>query len=90
MVFEDGESLQYDYLRLPRARDWHSRKSRVPVQTGGHTRRCSVDHAEAAYEKYKQLLEDPGRGDRCDAICPASGPAYELRSSRTPTCASAR
>ncbi|MCB1799610.1 MAG: FAD-dependent oxidoreductase, partial [Gammaproteobacteria bacterium] len=80
MVFEDGESLQYDYLVIATGPKLAFEEVEGAGPNGGHTSSvCSVDHAEAAYEKYKQLLEDPGHvviGAMPFASC--FGPAYEF------------
>ena len=79
LEFDDGETLNYDYLVIatgPRLA-FDEVEGSGPA---GHTHSvCTVDHAEATYESYKQLLEDPGHvviGAMPYASC--FGPAYEL------------
>jgi sulfide:quinone oxidoreductase len=78
LEFDDGETLNYDYLVIatgPRLA-FDDVEGSGPA---GHTHSvCTVDHAEATYEGYKQLLEDPGHvviGAMPFASC--FGPAYE-------------
>jgi sulfide:quinone oxidoreductase len=79
LEFDDGETLNYDYLVIatgPRLA-FDDVEGSGPA---GHTHSvCTVDHAEATYEGYKQLLEDPGHvviGAMPFASC--FGPAYEF------------
>ncbi|MDJ0739496.1 MAG: FAD-dependent oxidoreductase [Gammaproteobacteria bacterium] len=78
--FDDGETLQYDYLVIATGPRLAFDDVEGAGPHGGHTASvCTVDHAEAAYEQYKQLLKDPGHvvvGAMPFASC--FGPAYEF------------
>ncbi|MGB5649137.1 MAG: FAD/NAD(P)-binding oxidoreductase, partial [Sedimenticolaceae bacterium] len=80
LQFEDGETLNYDYLVIATGPRLAFEEVEGAGPNGGHTSSvCTVDHAEATYEKYKALLEDPGHvvvGAMPFASC--FGPAYEF------------
>ena len=61
LTFDDGETLQYDYLVIATGPRLAFEEVEGAGPQGGHTTSvCTVDHAEGAYEQYKQLLDDPG------------------------------
>ncbi|MGB5761097.1 MAG: FAD-dependent oxidoreductase, partial [Sedimenticolaceae bacterium] len=74
------ETLSYDYLVIATGPRLAFEEVEGAGPNGGHTSSvCTVDHAEATYEKYKALLEDPGHvvvGAMPFASC--FGPAYEF------------
>ena len=80
LQLEDGETLDYDYLVITTGPRLAFDEVEGAGPHGGHTHSvCTVDHAEAAYEQYKALLEDPGHvvvGAMPGASC--FGPAYEF------------
>jgi sulfide:quinone oxidoreductase len=80
LELEGGESLDFDYLVVATGPRLAFEEVEGSGPHGGHTESiCSVDHAEKAYESYKELLEDPGHvviGAMPFASC--FGPAYEF------------
>jgi len=78
--FDDGETLNYDYLVIATGpRLAFEEVEGAGPETGNTASVCTVDHAEAAYEEYKSLLDDPGHvvvGAMPFASC--FGPAYEF------------
>ena len=79
MTLDDGEIINYDYLVIATG----PRLAFEEIEGAGpegHTNSiCTVDHAEATYESYQQLLEEPGHvviGAMPFASC--FGPAYEF------------
>ena len=75
-----GKTLKYDYLLLATGPRLAFEEVEGAGPNGGFTHSiCTVDHAEKAYEGYKQLLEEPGPiviGAMPFASC--FGPAYEF------------
>ncbi len=80
LELEGGESLDFDYLVVATGPRLAFEEVEGSGPNGGHTESiCSVDHAEKAYDSYKELLEDPGHvviGAMPFASC--FGPAYEF------------
>lgn len=80
LELEGGEALNYDYLVIATGPRLAFEEVDGAGPEGGHTASvCTVDHAEDTYEKYKDLLEDPGHvvvGAMPFASC--FGPAYEF------------
>ena len=80
LELEGGDTLDYDYLVIATGPRLAFEEVEGSGPEGGHTQSiCTVDHAEKAYEAYKQLLEDPGHvviGAMPFASC--FGPAYEF------------
>ena len=78
--FSDGETLKYDYLVIATGpRLAFEEVEGAGPETGNTHSVCTIDHAEKAYEDYKQLLDDPGHvvvGAMPFASC--FGPAYEF------------
>jgi sulfide:quinone oxidoreductase len=79
LELQDGSSLAYDYLVI--ATGPKLSFDEVPgAGPEGHTQSiCLVDHAERAYARYQQFVEDPGPaiiGAMPGASC--FGPAYEF------------
>ncbi len=80
LEFGDGESLDYDYLVIATGPKLAFEEVEGAGPHGGYTDSvCTIDHAEVAHEKYKQLVEEPGQviiGAFQGASC--FGPAYEF------------
>jgi sulfide:quinone oxidoreductase len=79
LQLQDGSTLNYDYLVITTGPKLSF--DEVPgAGPEGHTQSiCLVDHAEKAYARYKQFLDDPGPaiiGAMPAASC--FGPAYEF------------
>ncbi len=79
LEMQDGEAIDYDYLIIITG----PRLAFEEIEGSGpdnHTHSiCTVDHAEKAYESYKELLKEPGPiviGAMPFASC--FGPAYEF------------
>jgi sulfide:quinone oxidoreductase len=79
LTMEDGEVVGYDYLVIATGPRLAFEEIEGAGPHGGHTHSvCTVDHAEKAYEDYKDFLADPGHvvvGAMPFASC--FGPAYE-------------
>ena len=79
LEFEGGETISFDYLVIATGPRLAFEEVEGAGPHGGHTHSvCTVDHAETAYEDYKNFLEDPGQvivGAMPFASC--FGPAYE-------------
>lgn len=79
LILDGGERVDYDYLMIATGPRLAFEEVEGAGPEGGHTHSvCTVDHAEKAYENYKQVLEDPGHiivGAMPFASC--FGPAYE-------------
>ncbi len=80
MELKSGDPVDYDYLVIATGPRLAFEEVEGAGPNGGHTDSvCSIDHAEAAYENYKKLLEEPGPvviGAMPFASC--FGPAYEF------------
>ena len=80
LVLANGETVQYDYLVITTGPKLAFEEVEGSGPTTGHTQSiCTLDHAEKAYEAYKQLLAEPGPviiGAMAFASC--FGPAYEF------------
>jgi len=80
MELEGGDTLDFDYLVIATGPRLAFEEVEGSGPEGGHTQSiCSVDHAEKAYDAYKDLLENPGHvviGAMPFASC--FGPAYEF------------
>ncbi|WP_456448637.1 NAD(P)/FAD-dependent oxidoreductase [Thiolapillus sp.] len=80
LELEGGDTLDYDYLVIATGPRLAFEEVEGSGPEGGYTQSiCSVDHAEKAYDAYKELLEDPGHvviGAMPFASC--FGPAYEF------------
>lgn len=80
LELEGGETLTYDYLVIATGpRLAFEEVDGAGPEAGNSHSVCSVDHAEEAYEGYKELLADPGHvviGAMPFASC--FGPAYEF------------
>ena len=80
LELDGGETLNYDYLVIATGPRLAFEEVEGAGPDGGHTSSvCSIDHAEATYEKYKELLDEPGHvvvGAMPFASC--FGPAYEF------------
>ena len=79
MTLEDGEVIDYDYLVIATGPRLAFEEVEGAGPNGYTESICTVDHAEAAYESYKKLLEEPGHvviGAMPFASC--FGPAYEF------------
>ena len=79
LELQDGSALDYDYLVITTGPKLSF--DEVPgAGPEGHTQSiCLVDHAESAYARYQQFLQDPGPaiiGAMPGASC--FGPAYEF------------
>ncbi len=79
LTMDSGDTVEYDYLVIVTG----PRLAFEEVEGSGpdnHTNSiCTIDHAEKAYENYKELLENPGPiviGAMPFASC--FGPAYEF------------
>ncbi len=79
IVLADGSTVHYDYLVIATGPKLAFEEVEGLGPHGGHTQSvCTVDHAEAAYEKWKELVNEPGPivvGAVQGASC--FGPAYE-------------
>lgn len=74
-----GETLNYDYLVIATGPRLAFEEVEGTGPEGFTDSICTVDHAEASYENYKQLVEEPGPvviGAQAFASC--FGPAYEF------------
>ncbi len=80
LTLADGNKVDYDYLILTTGPKLAFEEVEGSGPHGGHTQSvCTVDHAEAAYDAYQKLLEEPGPvviGAMPGASC--FGPAYEF------------
>lgn len=80
MTLDDGRVLDYDYLVIATGPKLSFEEVEgAGPHTGNSQSICAVDHAEKAYEAYKELLENPGHvviGAMPFASC--FGPAYEF------------
>jgi sulfide:quinone oxidoreductase len=79
LVMSDGEEVKYDYLVIATGPRLAFEEVEGSGPEGNTQSICTVDHAEQAYEAYKQLLADPGQvviGAMPFASC--FGPAYEF------------
>mgnify|MGYP000275975342 CR=1 FL=1 len=80
LVLSDGEEVNYDYLVIATGPRLAFEEVEGAGPHGGHTHSvCTINHAEKAYEDYKQLLDEPGPivvGAMPFASC--FGPAYEF------------
>ncbi|WP_457667547.1 NAD(P)/FAD-dependent oxidoreductase [Thiolapillus sp.] len=80
LELEGGDTLDFDYLVIATGPRLAFEEVEGSGPDGGHTHSiCSVDHAEKAYDAYKELLEEPGHvviGAMPFASC--FGPAYEF------------
>lgn len=79
LELQDGSALDYDYLVITTGPKLSF--DEVPgAEPEGHTQSiCLVDHAESAYARYQEFLQDPGPaiiGAMPGASC--FGPAYEF------------
>jgi sulfide:quinone oxidoreductase len=78
--FAKGDSLKYDYLIVATGpRLAFDEVEGAGPEAGTTHSVCTIDHAEAAYEDYKKLLDEPGHvviGAMPFASC--FGPAYEF------------
>lgn len=79
LKFQDGESVNYDYLLITTGPRLAFEEVPGTGPEGGFTQSvCTVDHAEKAYADFQKLLADPGPvivGASPFASC--FGPAYE-------------
>ncbi len=79
LVLADGETVKYDYLIISTGPKLAFEEVEGTGPHGGFTQSvCTVDHAETAYEKWKEFVNDPGPivvGAVQGASC--FGPAYE-------------
>ena len=79
LLLEGGESVAFDYLIIATGpRLAFEEVEGAGPEAGGTHSVCTVDHAENAYQDYKDFLEDPGHvvvGAMPFASC--FGPAYE-------------
>ena len=80
LSFGKGDTLKYDYLVIATGPRLAFEEVEGAGPNAGTTHSvCTIDHAEAAYEDYKKLLDDPGHvviGAMPFASC--FGPAYEF------------
>lgn len=80
MTLSDGQELKYDFLVVATGPKLSFEEVEGAGPHGGHTQSiCMVDHAENAYDAYKELLANPGHvviGTMPFASC--FGPAYEF------------
>jgi sulfide:quinone oxidoreductase len=80
LTLADGNKVDYDYLILTTGPKLAFEEIEGSGPHGGHTQSvCTVDHAEAAYDAYQKLLEEPGPvviGAMPGASC--FGPGYEF------------
>jgi sulfide:quinone oxidoreductase len=80
VILADGSSVKYDYLIIATGPKlaFDEIEGLGPV-TGNTVSVCTTDHAEEAYEKWQQFVENPGHivvGAAQMASC--FGPAYEF------------
>ena len=79
LVLLDGQTVDYDYLVIATGPKLAFDEVEG-IGPGGHTQSiCTIDHAEAAYEKWREFLDNPGPivvGAVQGASC--FGPAYEF------------
>lgn len=80
LYLDGGDTLEYDYLVIATGPRLAFEEVDGAGPDAGNTHSvCSIDHAEKAYEGYKELLDDPGHvviGAMPFASC--FGPAYEF------------
>ncbi len=80
ITLQNGETVDYDYLVITTGPRLAFEEIEGAGPINGYTQSiCTVDHAEKAYEAYKELLADPGQvilGAMPFASC--FGPAYEF------------
>ncbi len=80
LTLDNGDHVEYDYLVIVTGPRLAFEEIEGSGPDGGYTNSiCTVDHAEKAYEKYKEALEEPGPiviGAMPFASC--FGPAYEF------------
>ena len=80
LQLEDGETVDYDYLIIATGPRLAFEEIEGSDPKLGHTQSiCTVDHAQNAYQAYKELLQEPGHvviGAMPFASC--FGPAYEF------------
>ena len=80
LTLADGNKVDYDYLIITTGPKLAFEEVEGSGPHGGHTQSvCTVDHAEAAYDSYQKLLEEPGPvviGAMPGASC--FGPGYEF------------
>ena len=80
LELEGGEAVDYDFLIIATGPRLAFEEVEGSDPKLGHTQSiCTVDHAENAYEAYKELLREPGHiviGAMPFASC--FGPAYEF------------
>jgi len=80
LELQSGQVVTYDYLVIATGPKLSFDEVDGAGPVGGYTQSiCTVDHAEKAYEAYRQLLDDPGPvvvGAMPFASC--FGPAYEF------------
>ena len=80
VVLANGDSVQYDYLILATGPKLaFDEVEGLGPDAGNTVSVCTTDHAEEAWEKWQQFVEDPGH-IICGAAPMAScfGPAYEF------------
>lgn len=79
LVLANGETVQYDYLIVATGPKLAFEEVEGTGPHGGFTQSvCTIDHAELAYDKWKDFVEEPGPivvGAVQGASC--FGPAYE-------------
>jgi len=79
VVVEDGTVVDYDYLVIATGPKLAFEEVEGLGPHGGHTQSvCTIDHAETAWEKWQEFVEEPGDivvGATQGASC--FGPAYE-------------
>lgn len=80
LTLAGGDTVEYDYLVIATGPRLAFEEIEGSGPLNGHTHSiCTIDHAETAYESYKQLLDEPGPiviGAMPFASC--FGPAYEF------------
>ena len=80
LTLADGETVDYDFLVITTGPKLAFEEVEGSGPHGGHTHSvCTVDHAEAAYDSYQKLLDEPGPvvvGAMPGASC--FGPGYEF------------
>ena len=80
LELEGGETVDYDYLVIATGPRLAFEEIEGSDPKLGHTQSiCTVDHAQNAYQAYKELLQEPGHvviGAMPFASC--FGPAYEF------------
>ena len=79
ITLADGETVSYDYLVITTGPKLFFEEVEGAGPDGGHTLSiCTVDHAQKAWDNYRQLVNEPGPviiGAMPFASC--FGPAYE-------------